>query len=91
MYPEQVDTFVQTLYALGFIVDFDWMGWRDAETYMQNGELLSRASLEICVKLLTGHVRNDRFSEGHLSQVISSGHILAILRRLESIQAAYQG
>ncbi|MDE3106016.1 MAG: hypothetical protein KGK08_12650 [Acidobacteriota bacterium] len=92
VYPELVDILVQTLYALGFIINFDWMGWwRDAETYIQNGELLRNASLEICVKLLTGHVRNDRFFDGHLGQVISSGHILAILRRLESIQAAYHG
>lgn len=90
VYPEEINTFVQTLYALGFIIDFDWMGWqREAETYMADEELLSRAELGTCVKLLTGHVRNDKFCDGHLGQVISSGHISSVLRRLASIEAAY--
>jgi hypothetical protein len=37
-------------------------------------------------KLLTTHVRADRFVEGHLAGVLESGHMLAILRRLKDIR-----
>ena len=43
--------------------------------------------LSLC-KLLTTHVRTDRITEGHLANVLESGHITAILRRLKQIRDA---
>ncbi len=43
------------------------------------------ADLLTCRKLLTTHVRAYRFSEGHLAEVIKSGHIAAVLRRVAEL------
>jgi hypothetical protein len=37
-------------------------------------------------KLLTTHIRADRFIEGHLAGVLENGHIVAVLRRLRTIR-----
>ena len=47
---------------------------------------LETADLTTLRKLLTTHVRADRFSEGHLAGVLQSGHIVAVLRRLRKIR-----
>ena len=36
--------------------------------------------------LLTTHVRCDHFVEGHFAGMLESGHITAILRRLQAIR-----
>lgn len=38
-------------------------------------------------KLLTTHVRKERFCSGHLAGMIENGHILALLKRLAAIRA----
>ncbi len=35
--------------------------------------------------LLAAHVRADRFTEGHLLDALKSGHIVTILKRVESL------
>ncbi len=61
------------------MVVFDWVRWR-AE--VSDPTALGGADVLTLRKLLTFHVRADRFSEGHLISAFEKGHITAILRRL---------
>ena len=91
-YSPAVQQFIASLYAQGLIVKFDWGAWREtANALMQDPALLSQAGLFTLRRLLTAHVRQDRFIEGHLAQMLANGHITAILRRLQQIRAARAG
>jgi ADP-ribosyl-[dinitrogen reductase] hydrolase len=86
-YCSEVADFIQTLYEQDFIIYLDWTGWREhAERYQSGSASLAEADLHTLRKLLTVHVRADRFVEGHLAGVFASGHIAAILRRLEQVR-----
>jgi len=79
--------FIKTLYACNFIQPFDWGSWQDeAAKYIDYPHLLDSAALETVIKLLTAHVRKERFCNGHLAWVISNGHLLKILKRLSEIR-----
>lgn len=87
-YTPEVLRFIQTLYNENLIFVFDWSSWKEeAARYMNDPELVARADLAVLRKLLTLHVRADRFNDGHIALMIDSGHILAILRRLKVIRA----
>jgi hypothetical protein len=80
--------FVRTLHDHNWIEPFDWPGWQKrAARYLRSPGGLKRAGLGTLRKLLTLHVRKERFCEGHLSAVHESGHLVAILRRLQAIRA----
>jgi uncharacterized protein DUF6508 len=86
-YPE-VLRFLETLDSAGVIYGFDWPAWqREAERYMREPSVLARARLPTLRKLLTLHARKDRFCEGHFAAVLESGHIIAILKRVETLVA----
>lgn len=69
------------------IFPFDWSSWQgEAKKYVVAPQALETADLMTLRKLLTTHVRMDRFVEGHLGGMLESGHITAILRRLKEIQ-----
>ena len=73
--------------GINFIQEFDWTLWHDeAEKYQKYPELISGADLEIIIKLLTTHVRADRFCTGHLANMLDNGHLLQILQRLAEIK-----
>jgi hypothetical protein len=87
VYHSEVTDFIQTLYEQGFVIYLDWTSWREhAERYQSDSASLAEADLLTLRKLLTVHVRADRFVEGHLAGVFASGHIAAILRRLEQVR-----
>ena len=80
--------FVQALYDHHFVSEFDWSEWQPvAERYVEHPNLLHDAGLGTLRKLLTTHVRKDRFSEGHLSAMVRRGHFTAILHRLKELRA----
>lgn len=86
-YSPEVDDFIKTLYEQDILVAFDWMGWKEeAQRYQSEIGALQQADLLTLRKLLTAHVRADRFTEGHLASVLESGHITAILGRLKQIR-----
>ena len=88
-YGPEVARFVAMLYEENFVVSFDWPSWKEmALGYMDHPETLAEADLLTLRKLLTTHVRNDRFVEGHLAGMLENGHITAILRRLQTIRQA---
>lgn len=58
------------------------MSWdEEAHIRVDDPDAVRSADLLTCRKLLTTHVRANRFSEGHLAGVIKSGHIAAVLLR----------
>ena len=66
--------------------EFDWMAWgAEARRYVDEPRELETADLDTIQKLITTHVRSDRFSEGHLRSMTVDGHIARILRRLETL------
>lgn len=74
--------------ANGWVVsEFDWNAWAaTAQWYVDDPRRLENSDLSTIQKLLTAHIRADRFIEGHLAAVIESGHVAAILIRLREIR-----
>lgn len=66
---------------------FDWPAWAGDARRLEEPAALATASLDEVRRLLTLHVRADRFDEGHLAGVLRAGHLSAILRRLAAIAA----
>ncbi|MGZ7171622.1 MAG: DUF6508 domain-containing protein [Halobacteriota archaeon] len=82
----EASAFYKALYDNGWIIPFDWPSWQEeAVRYVQDQKLLEQADAETLRKLLTTHVRKDRFCEGHLASMFESGHIIAILLRLQKL------
>jgi Family of unknown function (DUF6508) len=83
-YHPAVGQFMHACYENGMVLSFDWGVWSDeAHRYMKDSQLVTAASLKTCMKLLTTHLRAERFCDGHLQDVLRSGHISAVLRRLQ--------
>jgi hypothetical protein len=84
--PDEIYSFMQVLYDNDIIYSFDWPAWEDeAEKLYENPKALASADRDTLRKLLTVHVRKDRFCEGHLAGVIRDGHVLTILKRLNGL------
>ena len=89
---QEVLAFHQALYREKMIVVFDWNSWgEEAKRYQSDRDALAKADLLTVRKLLTAHARADRFMEGHFVSVFESGHIIAILLRLEAIREEMVG
>ena len=85
MAPE-VDGLIKSLYDNGWVEPFDWSEFQDeAIGYFENPTRLETADLETIRKLLTLHVRKDRFCDGHFLEILEAGQIQAILRRLATL------
>ena len=85
-YSPEVHEFMETLYRLKVVFPFDWIQWQPtAEPYLNDPTQLATASQDTLCKLLTLHARQERFSEGHLLAAFESGHMVAILNRLDTI------
>jgi hypothetical protein len=68
---------------------FDWGEWQPrAHALYRDPQALGRARLSTLRRLLTLHVRKDRFCEGHLAAMLAEGHIQAILRRIAELRPA---
>jgi hypothetical protein len=83
-----LDSFVALVYATDFMMPFDWM----AEFAGKHNELtditvLSNADAAMLRKLLIANLRLDRFSTGHLEQLLRSGYLEAALDRLRTLFA----
>lgn len=88
----EITHLISDLYKNAFVVNFDWPSWEPtAHRYLEDAELLKEASIDGLQKLLTTHVRMDRFCEGHFSEMIRRGHIRAILERLAEIYGKQAG
>lgn len=84
---EKTDEFVSACYDLGFIENFDWMAWsRDKSDLVNSGIGIESLDLEDIRKLLTTHIRGDRFHDGHLLETLRSNTITKILESLKTIR-----
>lgn len=84
--PEAVE-FEQALYDHSWVIGFDWGAWsQEARSYELDPEKVKRADLLTLRKLLTSHVRADRFCEGYFLRVLQSGLTTAILRRIAELR-----
>jgi len=89
-YAESTDVraFVSTLHQHHITFPFDWPSWQqeEANRYVDRPETMAQADLLTLRKLLTVHIRADRFVEGHLAHMLENGHVISILRRLQAIR-----
>jgi Family of unknown function (DUF6508) len=88
---KEVDDFLKGLNVHGLIVDFDWSNWNRLEHYKARPDAVGSAPLEDCLKLLTAHVRADRFVEGHFASTLESGELQRLLRRIRELLEAEGG
>jgi hypothetical protein len=63
----------------------------ELEWRLKQIKLVASARLATCVKLITAHIRYERFCDGHLHSNFESGHLTAILRRLTELAGARLG
>jgi len=72
-------------YRLGWVLtDFDWPEWAhgpECQRLTQNPGEIAAADVLTLARLLTSHLRSDRFCEGHLKSAFAQGQLLAIVRR----------
>ena len=81
-----VTELIQALYHHGFVRNFDWPKWqRKALSVYNNPELIKKATMRTCIKLLTLHARKDHFVDCHFAAMVQSGHIAAILDRMAEL------
>lgn len=86
-YAPEVSALISALYARSITIAFDWGAWQDEARRFLEEDVLARATVDDVRRLLTLHVRKDRFVEGHLGGMVERGHIAAILRRLGELVA----
>lgn len=85
-----ITSLIEAFYENNFVQPYDWPHWQaDAERLIADPTRLANVSLETCTKLITLHVRGDRFCGGHFGAMVRTGHILAILRRLEKLAESW--
>ena len=85
-YSKPVMSFVQDAYRLGFVIDFNWPDWQEtAFGLQQSAAAMRRANLVDLAKLLTVHLRKDRFVTGHLASALQNGWIQDILWSMREI------
>ena len=84
---EALNRFVQHCYAEGWVLsDFDWGDWMvTAAALSAERSLVASADQDTLAKLLTTHIRQDRFAEGHLAGVAASGLLEDIGKRAYEI------
>ncbi len=74
-----------TAYRFGWVLtEFDWSAWAhgpECQRLIQHPEEVQNVDRHTLAKLLTAHLRQDRFCEGHLSSAYEAGHLAAIVQR----------
>lgn len=75
-YSNSVSKFLHTLHDDGFVYPFDWGSWNYGVKLSRNPELIQKANLLTLRKLMTAHVRQDRFCEGHLASIFENGLVI---------------
>ena len=79
--------FIQAAYDHGWVISYDWPEARAwAESLSSDPALLSATDLGDLRRLITLHVRLERFCDGHIAAMIRSGHLGRVLRRLTALR-----
>ena len=80
--------FVTACYEEHFVQPFDWGDWnRRHGGDLTSDAFIAEADLSAIIKMLTAHIRADRFCDGHLLSVMKDGTALKILKRLRDIHS----
>ena len=80
------DAFYLAIYENGFVQVFSWFRWQqEGFRFIKSRKKVAQADLETICRLLTLHVRRDRFCDGHFAAQLENGHMAAILHRLAHI------
>ena len=83
-YSNIADKLISCIYKAELLFLFDWTEWKkEAEWICGDPELIRKADLMTVRKLLTLHVRKERFCEGHFASMCENGVILLILKRVK--------
>ncbi|MBC8070156.1 MAG: hypothetical protein IAG13_17615 [Deltaproteobacteria bacterium] len=85
--PGVEDELVSLLYSHRWIVPFSWPEWHQGLAMERERAPLDDVDLAHVIKLVTAHMRQDRFFGGHLRSVLTSGRFAEILGRLGSIRS----
>lgn len=72
---------MSAIYEHHLVLGFDWSSWKTEAERFLDPERVAVASLEEVRRLLILHVRAEKFNEGHFAEMISRGHIAALLAR----------
>ena len=77
--------FVETMYDLNLVINFDWMDWNDGRGMLQNNshDYNSLDTLTL-FKLLTTIIRADRFNDGYLIINFKNGNIIKIIKAIKT-------
>jgi len=62
------------------------MNWEEGRAYEADPARLAAADVATLRRLITLHVRADRFVEGHLAAVAADGTLLTLLRRVRDLR-----
>lgn len=85
---ETASDFIQACYDENFVQPFDWNKWSSRhQTELSDDTFIAQANTSRIIRLLTTHIRADRFCDGHLLSVLEDGTIARILKRLEQINS----
>src|SRR5690606_12923944 len=88
-FSEHAGRFLDEAYRLGWVLPgFDWGEWAagaEARGLMERPGAVAQADADALARLLTMHIRQERFCEGHLAGMFESGHLTAILRRIRDL------
>lgn len=88
-YGEAISALNDVAYRLGWVVpDFDWPSWGrgpECQRLVQHPAEVAAVDAFTLALLLTAHLRQDRFCEGHLSAAYEAGHLAAIVQRAAAL------
>lgn len=83
--------FLTQLDFSGLVEPFDYSAWLAQEGItiiggkQERSDLIGHADLETLSKLVTAHMRIDRFVEGHLNQLMEEGFFVRVLERIREL------
>lgn len=82
-YADSLYTLLDEMRVSDFIYDFDWMSWgKEADKLIDQPALLDKAKIEDLQRLMTCHSRNESLKDGHLAEMIDTGHLRRLFERL---------
>ncbi len=81
--------FISTVSMFDWVVPgFDWPTWQrtdEARRFLEDADAIAGATVEDLERLLTVHIRLNRFSEGHLAVAFEAGQFTAIAQRAAAL------
>jgi hypothetical protein len=83
-----LDALERVLYDHDVVYAFDWKRWLrgpEGRRLFESADAIDSADLLCLRRLATAHVRQDRFSEGHLVRAAESRQLAALARRLTAV------